>query len=272
MKKSLFYENQCYPDCITEKLWGPLEAGTVPVYYGAPNVEDHVPPQSLIHVTDFTDTEALYRYLEHVANNKTLYDSYHVWRDLPQPEFQAKMNLTWTHSTCRTCRWAYARLYGLRWNHGQPRIEDMHIPQKTCLDSKTGLLQHPIMETWTDATSLTAIETERTTATTATEDSSPRTFAVIVLVAEVVVVLANRDPINTNTESTVILQSNLDFLLCSTPIIIVLFVWCNRRDDGGCAQQRICGDRRRTSVIKYEEDDDDDDRWSRRANDYAAGK
>ena len=86
-------------------------------------------------------------YLEHVANNKTLYDSYHVWRDWPQPEFQAKMNLTWTHSTCRTCRWAYARLYGLRWNHGQPRIEDMHIPRKTCQDSKTGLLQHPIMET-----------------------------------------------------------------------------------------------------------------------------
>ncbi|KAL7579627.1 hypothetical protein ACA910_007990 [Epithemia clementina (nom. ined.)] len=158
MNKYLFYfafENQCYPDYITEKLWGPMEAGTLPVYFGAPNVREHVPKHSIILLDDFgTNVEdpatikALFRYLEQVANNKTLYDSYHAWRHLPQPEFDAKLNLTYTHGTCRTCRWAYARLYGLGWNHPQQRVEDLYIARQTCIATETGLLQHPVEESW----------------------------------------------------------------------------------------------------------------------------
>lgn len=151
MNKYLFYfafENQCYSDYITEKLWGPMEAGTLPVYFGAPNVLEHVPKHSIIHIDEFADTPSLFRYLEQVASNHTLYDSYHAWRQLPQPDFDRKMNLTFTHGTCRTCRWAYARLYGLGWNHEQQRVEDLRIPRQTCVDTQTGLLQHPVEESW----------------------------------------------------------------------------------------------------------------------------
>jgi len=38
---------------VTEKLYDALFAGTVPVYKGAPNVENFVPPHALIKVDDF---------------------------------------------------------------------------------------------------------------------------------------------------------------------------------------------------------------------------
>ena len=66
MKQYLFYfafENQCEEDYITEKLWGPLEAGTIPVYFGAPNIIDHVPNHSIINVFDFNTTIELIEYL-----------------------------------------------------------------------------------------------------------------------------------------------------------------------------------------------------------------
>ena len=163
MNKYLFYfafENQCVPDYITEKLWGPLEAGTVPVYFGAPNVREHAPKNSLILVNDFPNTEALFQYLVKVANNKTLYSSYHEWRRLPQPDFDAKMKMTKTHGTCRTCRWAYARMYGLGWNHTEQSVQDLHIPRKTCIDGRTGLLHHPVVETWSDAASLDPVNVQ----------------------------------------------------------------------------------------------------------------
>ena len=79
--------------------------------------------------------------------------AYHAWRKTPQPEFASKINFTYTHGTCRTCRWAYARLYGLGWNHAQQRVEDLKILRRTCIHASTGLLQHPVVETWQTATS-----------------------------------------------------------------------------------------------------------------------
>ena len=130
------------------KLWGTFAAGTVPVYYGAPNVESHVPPNSIINANKFNTTEDLAKYLVKVANNKTLYESYHSWRYKPLPEsFIRRYNMTRTHSTCRTCRWAAAKKYGLGWNHQRQEIGDLRIPRKVCHDSK-GILTHPFHETW----------------------------------------------------------------------------------------------------------------------------
>eukprot|EP00978_Attheya_sp_CCMP212_P002672 scaffold5469_cov54-Attheya_sp.AAC.4 len=42
----LAFENQNIDDYITEKMWGTFQSGTLPVYYGAPNIEEHVPPHS----------------------------------------------------------------------------------------------------------------------------------------------------------------------------------------------------------------------------------
>ncbi|GAX17170.1 galactoside 3-L-fucosyltransferase 11 [Fistulifera solaris] len=65
----LAFENQCYPDYITEKLWGPMQSGTIPVYFGSPNAKDHAPNNSLIMVDDFPDVATLGKYLNEVAKN-----------------------------------------------------------------------------------------------------------------------------------------------------------------------------------------------------------
>jgi hypothetical protein len=46
----LAFENQNVDDYMTEKLWGALAAGVIPVYWGASNVWHHVPPKSIINV------------------------------------------------------------------------------------------------------------------------------------------------------------------------------------------------------------------------------
>ncbi len=39
-KFTLALENSLLPHYMTEKIWEPLAAGSVPVYYGAPNARD----------------------------------------------------------------------------------------------------------------------------------------------------------------------------------------------------------------------------------------
>ena len=77
MRRYLFHlslENSNEKDYITEKLWGALESGSVPVYFGAPNAKDHAPHHSIILANDFKDGGELAAYLAKVAQNRTLYD------------------------------------------------------------------------------------------------------------------------------------------------------------------------------------------------------
>ena len=144
----LAFENTCEDDYITEKLWGTLESGTLPVYYGAPNVKDHVPPNSIISWHDFNNTQKLGEYLLKVAANKTLYDSYHLWRTQPLPQsFHNKYDFTHTHSSCRLCRWAHAKKYGFGWNHTTQSIQELSSSRKICADSN-GLMTSPVRERW----------------------------------------------------------------------------------------------------------------------------
>jgi hypothetical protein len=144
----LAFENTCEDDYITEKLWGTFASGTVPVYYGAPNVKDHVPPNSIISWHDFNDTTKLGNHLIKVAGDQQLYESYHAWRYQPLPEvFINKFNFTHTHSMCRLCRWSYARTYGFGWNHTFQTVQHTRVPRTLCKDAK-GLVTHPFRERW----------------------------------------------------------------------------------------------------------------------------
>ena len=126
MRQYLFHlalENQCEEDYVTEKLWGALASGTVPVYYGAPNINEHVPAMSTILADDFESHAVLGDYLTMLSLNKTAYGEYHVWRTKPLPQwFIDKYRFTHTHSACRVCRWAWAKMHGLRWNHTNQEV------------------------------------------------------------------------------------------------------------------------------------------------------
>lgn len=148
----LAFENQNEPDYITEKLWGTLESGTLPIYYGAPNVKEHAPPHSVISVQDFNTTQALVDYLNNVMNNRTLYESYHEWRSKPlPPSFHAKYDFTNTHSTCRMCRWAFAKRYGLRWNASMQSLASnigFGRHSSSCQRRRTDANSRSLDETW----------------------------------------------------------------------------------------------------------------------------
>jgi Glycosyltransferase family 10 (fucosyltransferase) C-term len=152
LKSYLFhfsFENQKTPDYITEKLWGALESGTLPVYFGAPNIREHVPPRSIILVDDFPSTKDLVSYLIQVSNNKKLYYKYHEWRQQPLPKFFLdKYEFTKVHSYCRVCRFSYAMKYGYGWDHGRQQVQALRLPRgKTCLNEE-GWMASPLQEAW----------------------------------------------------------------------------------------------------------------------------
>ncbi|TIL61630.1 MAG: alpha-1,3-fucosyltransferase, partial [Mesorhizobium sp.] len=82
----LALENSIAPDYVTEKIFDPLCAGSVPVYLGAPNVGEFVPANSYIDATAFGTPAELAAYLRHLLETPSAYEAYFAWRSQPLPE------------------------------------------------------------------------------------------------------------------------------------------------------------------------------------------
>ncbi|XP_075718174.1 GDP-fucose protein O-fucosyltransferase 3 [Rhinoderma darwinii] len=77
----LAFENAVCEDYITEKLWRPLKLGCVPIYYGAPNIEDWLPSnKSVIIVGKFSHPRELAQYIKQLDRNDSLYMEYLQWK------------------------------------------------------------------------------------------------------------------------------------------------------------------------------------------------
>ncbi|GBG30773.1 Alpha-1,3-fucosyltransferase 10 [Hondaea fermentalgiana] len=102
MRKYLFHlsaENENSDDYITEKVWGALSSGSLPVYLGAPNVNLYVPEHSVVSAADFASFEELGEHLLYLTKNRTAYMEYHAWRFKPFSErFERTFAFTRTHS------------------------------------------------------------------------------------------------------------------------------------------------------------------------------
>jgi hypothetical protein len=64
---ALCYENQILKGWITEKIFDCLRAGTVPVYWGAPDIEDYVPAECLVDRRRFASYDELREFLHSVG-------------------------------------------------------------------------------------------------------------------------------------------------------------------------------------------------------------
>ncbi|XP_031250558.1 alpha-(1,4)-fucosyltransferase [Pistacia vera] len=76
----LAIENTVTESYVTEKLFYALDSGSVPIYFGAPNVWDFVPPHSIIDGSKFRSLEKLASYVKALANDPVAYAEYHAWR------------------------------------------------------------------------------------------------------------------------------------------------------------------------------------------------
>lgn len=72
-KFSICYENASgYPGYITEKIFDCFKAGCVPVYLGAPNIDEHIPQGCYIDKRIFDSYESLYDYLASISDEDYL--------------------------------------------------------------------------------------------------------------------------------------------------------------------------------------------------------
>jgi hypothetical protein len=88
--KYLFFfaaEKARCPYYHTEKVFNGLKSGSLPVYVGHRTIKEYLPPGSFINADDFGSSEALADYLNKVANDEKLYNSFFEWHDRPLPEF-----------------------------------------------------------------------------------------------------------------------------------------------------------------------------------------
>lgn len=70
----LAYENTIHNDYVSEKIYDVLQSGSVPVYYGAPNITDYVPKECFIDRRDFVGYKDLYTFLKNMTDET--YESY----------------------------------------------------------------------------------------------------------------------------------------------------------------------------------------------------
>jgi hypothetical protein len=69
-------ENSRHLGYVTEKIINPMLAGSVPIYFGAPDITQHFNPKSFIRIDDFSSYEEAVKYIEKVDKDDELYASY----------------------------------------------------------------------------------------------------------------------------------------------------------------------------------------------------
>ena len=83
-KFTLAFENSISRDYVTEKFFDPLIVGSVPVYRGAPNIDEFAPGEHCyIHAAQFKGPRELAEYLLFVAGDQAEYDAYLAWKEKP---------------------------------------------------------------------------------------------------------------------------------------------------------------------------------------------
>ncbi len=104
-KFTLAFENACSQDYVTEKFFDPLTVGSVPIYLGAPNIEDFAPgKRCYIDTRDFAEPQSLARYIVQLGADDVAYREYTQWKEHPylQP-FQDMLALAAKHPFLRLC-------------------------------------------------------------------------------------------------------------------------------------------------------------------------
>ncbi|RUS31124.1 hypothetical protein BC938DRAFT_478416, partial [Jimgerdemannia flammicorona] len=62
-------------------VYDALAAGSIPIYLGARDIDNYVPPHSIINVVDFANVTALANHIKKVTNSTELRMEYYKWKE-----------------------------------------------------------------------------------------------------------------------------------------------------------------------------------------------
>jgi hypothetical protein len=115
-KFTLAFENSITRDYVTEKFFDPLVAGSVPIYIGAPNIEEFAPgDRCFINVDDFSSPRSLAEFVLDLDHDDTAYGAYMAWRQHPYREtFRRLLEISNIDPMVRLCQAVQSRLRGAR--------------------------------------------------------------------------------------------------------------------------------------------------------------
>lgn len=71
-KFALCFENVACDGFLTEKMVDCFLAGVIPIYLGAPDVQNFIPKEAFIDMRDFDSRQTLYKYLEELSEEKAM--------------------------------------------------------------------------------------------------------------------------------------------------------------------------------------------------------
>lgn len=88
------FENAAVPGYITEKIFDSFASGAVPIYLGAPNIEEYIPKECFIDYRQFNDFEEMLVFIQNMTQEE--YETYlaHIATYLTSSESQP---FTWEH-------------------------------------------------------------------------------------------------------------------------------------------------------------------------------
>lgn len=124
-------ENSAVPDYVTEKAFDALEAGVVPVYLGAPNGAEFLPPGSALFVPSRPNASVaveLAAALRALVASPARYAELLAWRGRPLPAAYARRWAPFVGASarCRLCRFAYAARHeatgNVSWSHAEQQL------------------------------------------------------------------------------------------------------------------------------------------------------
>lgn len=75
-KFTIAFENSSYPGYSTEKLIHPLMAGSIPIYWGDPEIENDINPDCFINVHHFNTFYEVIERIKEIDNDETLWEKY----------------------------------------------------------------------------------------------------------------------------------------------------------------------------------------------------
>lgn len=104
-KFTIAFENAIFRDYVTEKFYDPLVAGSVPIYLGAPNIDDFAPgDKCFINASDWDSPKSLAEYILAVSEDEALYQSYFDWKSKPfKSNFDRMLDQQKEHAFVRLC-------------------------------------------------------------------------------------------------------------------------------------------------------------------------